>query len=202
MKHELVEHILVTQLFVDLNDDYVCKQFKLSTLLTESKMVLFAPDYLLQVQSQQHLINLVDFSVYVRNVSLLILVLIYLRRASISLEFVEKEERVTKISGPWKAAILYVLNRAANKHYDRIFRHQFFDLNQHEELPLVDFIDILCANFTRYQRYAEGQYQIVPTKKQKRFLQHIICAKECFHFSEVTKLYANHYLYSHTLNRP
>ena len=29
------------------------------------------------------------------------------------------------------------------------------------------------------------QYQIVPTEKQKRFLRHIICAKECFHFSEV-----------------
>ena len=43
-----------------------------------------------------------------------------------------------------------------------------------------------CDNFTHYQRYADGEYQIVPTEKQKAFLRHIITAEECFHFSEVT----------------
>jgi len=53
-------------------------------------------------------------------------------------------------------------------------------------LPLTEFIDVLCSNFTKYQRFTEdGQYQIVPTEKQKAFLSRIICAEECFHFSEV-----------------
>ena len=42
-----------------------------------------------------------------------------------------------------------------------------------------------CDNFTHYQRYADGEYQIVPTEKQKQFLMRIIRADECFHFSEV-----------------
>ena len=88
-------------------------------------------------------------------------------------------------SSPWKEAILYALGRSKNVHYDRIFEKQFFDLNQHKHLSLRDFIDVLCINFTRYQRYTDGQYQIVPTEKQKRFLERIICGKECFHFSEV-----------------
>lgn len=38
----------------------------------------------------------------------------------------------------------------------------------------------------RYQRFTEdGQYQIIPSEKQKRFLERIICGEECFHFSEV-----------------
>lgn len=87
---------------------------------------------------------------------------------------------------PWKQAILYVLGGATNQHYDGIFATQFFDLHQHKNLPLRDFIDVLCDNFTRYQRFTEdGQYQIIPTEKQKRFLEKIICGKECFHFSEV-----------------
>ena len=124
-----------------------------------------------------------------RNISLFVLVLFFLRRASIALEYVEREEKITKITGPWKAAIQYVLSRASgsasNAHYDSIFEGQFFDLNQHSALPLSDFVDILCSNFTRYQRFADGAYQIVPTPKQKDFLQRIIKSKECFHFSEV-----------------
>ena len=77
-----------------------------------------------------------------------------------------------------------MLNKSNNPHYDAIFEKQFFDLNQHEQLPLDQFVDVLCSNFTRYQRFADGQYQIVPTEKQKQFLQHIIRAPECFHFSE------------------
>lgn len=59
------------------------------------------------------------------------------------------------------------------------------DVNQHKRLPLRDFIEILADNFTRYQRFVDGEYQIVPREKQKRFLEHIICGDECFHFSEV-----------------
>ena len=59
------------------------------------------------------------------------------------------------------------------------------------------FIEELCKNFCKYQRWSEGApaqfgapaqpagYQIVPTAKQKAFLQRIITAEECFHFSEV-----------------
>lgn len=62
---------------------------------------------------------------------------------------------------------------------------QFFDLNQHKDLPLSEFVDALCENFTHYQRHTDGAYQIVPTQKQKDFLQRIITAEESFHFSEV-----------------
>ena len=119
--------------------------------------------------------------------SFFILVLFFLQRGSVVLQYIEKEEGVTKISGPWKEAILYVLNRTSpNPHYDSIFGRQFFDLNQYEGTPLRDFIKVLCDNFTKYQRYTEdGHYQIVPTEKQKTFLEKIIRAEECFHFSEV-----------------
>lgn len=92
---------------------------------------------------------------------------------------------MVKITGPWKEAILYVLGRSRNAHYDSIFQRQFFDLNQHERLPLDAFVDVLCANFTRYQRFIDGKYQIIPRERQKAFLKHIIKAPECFHFSEV-----------------
>jgi hypothetical protein len=49
MKHELIECINSEEVFVDLNDDHIFKSFKLSELLTESKTVLHAPDFLLQV---------------------------------------------------------------------------------------------------------------------------------------------------------
>ena len=78
---------------------------------------------------------------------------------------------MVKISGPWRAAILYALEKQQNEHYDAIFEGQFFDLNQHQALPLPAFVDALCDNFTRYQRFADGQYAIVPTPKQKAFLQ-------------------------------
>ena len=185
MKHELIECITSDQLFVDLNDEHVFKTFKLSELLTESKLVLYAPDYLVQVQSQAQLINLLDLAIYVRNVSFFILVLLYLRRASVSLDFIEREEKVVKITGPWKAAILYALNRASSAHYDAVFARQFFDLHQHADLPLPAFVDALCDNFVKYQRTVDGEYQIVPTPKQKAFLMHIMGADECFHFSEV-----------------
>jgi hypothetical protein len=52
MKHELIECITSEQVYVDLNDEHVFKAFKLSELLTESKTVLHAPDYLLQVRAR------------------------------------------------------------------------------------------------------------------------------------------------------
>ena len=104
-----------------------------------------------------------------------------------SRRFHEREDKVVKITGPWKSAIMYALNRSSNPHYDALFEAQFFDLQQHERLPMADFVDVLCDNFTRYQRSVDGAYQIVPTDKQKAFLQKIITAEECFHFSEVTR---------------
>lgn len=59
------------------------------------------------------------------------------------------------------------------------------NLSIHANLPLDRFIDVLCENFTKYQRFIDGNYQIIPTAKQKAFLTRIICADECFHFSEV-----------------
>jgi hypothetical protein len=186
MRHELIECINSDECVVDLNDEHVFKSQKICDLLTESKTVVYFPDYLLQVPDRQQLINLLDLALHLRNVSFFILVLSYLRRCSVALEFVEKERDVTKISGPWREAIMYVLNRSSpNSHYDSIFQKQFFDLNQHKDVPLNDFIDILCDNFTKYQRHVDGRYQIIPTTKQKAFLSRIICAEECFHFSEV-----------------
>jgi len=190
MKHELIECIKSEEVFVDLNDEHVFKEFKLSELLTESKTVVCFPDFLLQVPNRQELINLLDLAIHLRNVGFFILILFYLRRSSVRLQFVAKErngsDETTKITGPWLEAIEYVHDRSPNPHYDEIFSKQFFDLDQHENLPLPDFIDVLCANFTKYQRYTDdGQYQIVPTAKQKAFLQRIVCAEECFHFSEV-----------------
>ena len=186
MKIELMECINSEQVFVDANDEHVFKKFKLCDLLTESKTVLYFPDYVLQVQSRQQLINLLDFAIYIRNLSMFILVLIYLRRTSLApLEFITKDRDTVKITGPWLGAIKYVLHHTPNAHYDAIFEPQFFDLDTHEHLPLADFVDVLCDNFTKYQRVIDGQCQIVPTAKQKLFLQKIVSADECFHFSEV-----------------
>jgi hypothetical protein len=190
MKHELIENIKSEETFVDLNDEHVFKDFKLSELLTESKTVVYFPDFILQVPSRQELINLLDLAIHIRNVSFFVLVLFYLRRSSVKLEFVEKErsgrDDIVKITGPWLHAIKYVLNKAPNAHYESIFSKQFFDLNQHADMPLAQFVDVLCENFTKYQRHVDGgHYQIVPTAKQKAFLQRIVCSEECFHFSEV-----------------
>ena len=79
-----------------------------------------------------------------------------------------------------------MLGITPDDHYDAIFSKQFFDLDQHNHLPLREFIDVLCENFTKYQPVTDdGEYQIVPRPKQKAFLEHIITAEECFHFSEV-----------------
>jgi hypothetical protein len=190
MKHELIDCIKSEEIYIDLNDEHVFKEFKLSELLTESKTVVYFPDFLLQVQNRQELINLLDLSIHIRNVSFFILVLFYLMRCSVALEFVAKEQHgrdeTQKITGPWLEAIRYVLNNNQNEHYEAVFQKQFFDLNQHEHLPLAQFVEVLCGNFTRYQRVTDdGQYQIVPTEKQKAFLQRIICSEESFHFSEV-----------------
>ena len=144
------------------------------------------PDFLLQVQSQQQLINLLDLAVYVRNVSFFMLVLFYLRRASIALEFIDREAKVVKIVGPWKAAIKYVLN----KRVERALRRHLRAAVLRPEPARAAAARRLCGRAVR-QLHAlpalrsTAQYQIVPTDKQKQFLQRIICAEECFHFSEV-----------------
>ena len=67
--------VLLVEPPVDLNDEHCFKKYKLSELVTESKTVFYYPDYLLQVQSRQQLINLLDLAVYIRNVSFFVLVL-------------------------------------------------------------------------------------------------------------------------------
>jgi hypothetical protein len=49
------------------------------------------------VQGRQQLINLLDMAVYVRNVSFFILVLFYLRRSCILLEFNDKDKKVVPL---------------------------------------------------------------------------------------------------------
>uniref|UniRef100_A0A7S1C0Z4 Uncharacterized protein n=1 Tax=Corethron hystrix TaxID=216773 RepID=A0A7S1C0Z4_9STRA len=190
MRHELVELVSSVEVGVDLNDEHVFKRQRLNDLLTESKTVLHYPDYLLQVPRRSELINLLDLAMRLRNVSFFILVLLYLQRASIHLVYhTTNREGKLQITGPWLEAICYVIqaeeNGKKNKHYDAIFSKQFFDLNQHRDLPLDRFIDRLCQNFTKYQRFVDGRYRIIPTDKQKAFLTRLITAQECFHFSEV-----------------
>ena len=185
MKHELASCMLSVEVFVDLNDEHAFKSFPLEELVTESKTAVYAPDYVLQVASRQQLINLLSLAINLRNVSLFILVLFQLRRASVALEFKPQEGKVVKISGPWREAISYVLGHAANRRYDQLFRPQFHDVDAHQNAALPDFVDALCDVFTKFQRVVDGRRQISPTPKQKAFLQKIISAPECFHFSEV-----------------
>lgn len=49
MKHELMDCIESEELFVDLNDDPQFREDKLSDLVTESKVVVYFPDYYLLV---------------------------------------------------------------------------------------------------------------------------------------------------------
>lgn len=99
MKVELIECIESDELFVDLNDDVGFEVKKLSDILTESKVVLYFPDYLLLVSSRQQLINLLDYAIYIRNLSFFILILTYLRRTSIQLDYRAKKGQTVQISG-------------------------------------------------------------------------------------------------------
>lgn len=99
MKHELIDCILSDELYLDLNDDCQLKQAKLSELLTESKVTIYFPDYMLLVSSRQQLINLLDYAIYIRNIGFFILVLKFLRRTSIKLEYQEKKDKIVQITG-------------------------------------------------------------------------------------------------------
>ena len=181
MKHEVVECIDSDECFVDLNDEHAFQTSHLNDLVTESKVTFYHPDYVLQVPSRQHLINLLDLAAHLRNVSLFILVLFQLRRASVKLDYKFRDGKVTKISGPWQEAIRYVLGSSQNKEYDALFSKQFHNLDQFQDESLDVFVDALCDVFVKYHR----DRSIVPRPKQRLFLRKIISAKECFHFSEV-----------------
>lgn len=99
MKHEVVDCMFSDELFSDLNDDPRFRQSKLSDLVTESKVVVYFPDYLLLVSSRQQLINLLDYAVYIRNVSFFILVLFMLERTSMKLRYEERKDKVVQITG-------------------------------------------------------------------------------------------------------
>lgn len=75
MKTELCECIISEELYIDLNDDHIFKKSKISELITESKIVVFAPNYLIQVTSKDQLINLIDLAIYLRNLSFFILIM-------------------------------------------------------------------------------------------------------------------------------
>ena len=185
MRHELIELLTSIETYVDLNDNHQFKEYKLSELLTESKTVFYFPDYLMQVTNRQELINLMDLAIHLRNIPFFLLTFFYLNRTSIDIGVVERGKNIL---GPWREAVINGLgegNIRKNKHYTEIFERQFFDLNQYQNLSLDDFVDQLCDNFTKYQRFVDGQYQIIPRAKQRDFLKRIICAEECFHFSEV-----------------
>ena len=49
--------------------------------------------------SRQQLINLLDYAIYIRNVSFFILVLFFLNRTSMRLEYHERKGKVVQISG-------------------------------------------------------------------------------------------------------
>jgi hypothetical protein len=78
MRVELIECINSDELVVDLNDEVGFVRNKLSELLSESKVVLYFPDYLLLVSSRQQLINVSNEScegmlqLHIENLSLLI----------------------------------------------------------------------------------------------------------------------------------
>ena len=100
MKHELIECIISDELFVDLNDDPDFRKDKLSDLLTESKVTVYFPDYMLLVSSRQQLINLLDYAIYIRNIGFFVLVLFFLKRTSVKLVFMEKNKQdVVQITG-------------------------------------------------------------------------------------------------------
>lgn len=100
MKHELIECIISDELFVDLNDDPDFRKDKLSDLLTESKVTVYFPDYMLLVSSRQQLINLLDYAIYIRNIGFFVLVLFFLKRTSVKLVFMEKnKQEVVQITG-------------------------------------------------------------------------------------------------------
>ena len=112
MKHELIECICSDEIYVDLNDDPQFRRVKLSELITESKVLVYFPDYMLLVSrsvsswlissagrwislsnqpsflfSRHQLINLLDYAIYIRNIGLFVLVLFFLKRTSIHLSF-------------------------------------------------------------------------------------------------------------------
>ena len=99
MKHELIDCMFSEELYSDLNDDPRFKQSKLSDLVTESKVVVYFPDYLLLVTSRQQLINLLDYALYIRNVSFFILVLFMLERTSMKLTYEKEKDKVVQITG-------------------------------------------------------------------------------------------------------
>ena len=78
-----------------------------------------------------------------------------LYRVTINIDYDEKtsDRKTRKITGPWVAAILYVIGKSkAILKYDDIIKEQFFEINQYEKLPITEFIDRLCVHFTDYQQ--------------------------------------------------
>jgi hypothetical protein len=91
MKSELSEHIMSDELFVDANDAHAIKACTLQDLAKlETKSVFYAPYFLVQPPTRQHLIALLDLAIKLRNVPLFILILTMLRRCSMKVCLLEK----------------------------------------------------------------------------------------------------------------
>ena len=62
-------------------------------------LVGFAPTNLCLLHSRDQLINLLDYAIYIRNIGFFILVLTFLRRTSMLLQYEERKDKVVQITG-------------------------------------------------------------------------------------------------------
>ena len=62
--------------------------------------------------------------------------MIFLQRTFVSLDFIFKEGKTTKITGPWLEAI-----RNTNSEIQNLF----FDIDQYKNYSLQEFIDAICV---------------------------------------------------------
>lgn len=76
----------------------------------------------------------------------------FLYRVEISVTYdLTTENKKKKVTGPWMHSLKYVIGNCSDTHYDEILKTQFFEINDHRDLNLTEFIDVLCENFIKYQ---------------------------------------------------
>jgi hypothetical protein len=67
------------------------------------------------------LISLIDYAIALRNVPMFTLLMFLLLRCVIKIGFMVKDKKTKLITGPWYAALKYVIDDTKNLHYDSIF---------------------------------------------------------------------------------